>query len=93
MKPVALLLVLALAGCGEQSIFDPPKAELKYKRFQIEITDTDSLPPNVLGTATWVEGANVCLIKLREYPRCLLHEMRHGIGGAWHGETKSEEDC
>lgn len=89
MKAV-LLAVLLLSGCA---VFDaPPEPEIKRSTFSLYVQEGD-LPANVNGMATYYETLNVCVIVLREYPVCLLHEIRHCIEGQWHDDRPNSEDC
>jgi len=36
---------------------------------------------------------NTCVITLRQYPECLLHEIRHCFEGQWHDARPNSEDC
>lgn len=92
-----LAAALMLTACGNtgQSIFSASETpEIKRAPFILSVKEEPNLSPGVPGTATFVEGSNVCLIKLREYPRCLLHEVRHCIEGEWHRrDVPNGEDC
>lgn len=44
----------------------------------------------VLGEA--VIGQGYCVIRLKNYPQCLLHEIRHCIEGNFHKHDKTNED-
>lgn len=35
----------------------------------------------------------ICNIRLRNYPHCLLHEIRHCFEGDYHKGEDSDEDC
>jgi hypothetical protein len=96
-----LVLALLLAACGDtgQSTFSASKPpQIVYPDFQFHIrVEPDQLPkPSTYGTATLMElnGQRVCVVNLREYPRCLLHEIRHCIEGEWHEpDVPNAEDC
>jgi len=96
-----LLLVLLLTACGDtgKSTFSASKPPvIVHPQFHFTIYERpEQLPaPNVNGTATLVElgGARMCIVNLREYPRCLLHEIRHCIEGDWHDpDVPNDEDC
>lgn len=38
-------------------------------------------------------GDGFCNIRLREYPKCLLHEIRHCFEGDYHPNEASDDDC
>jgi hypothetical protein len=96
-----ILLALLLAACGDtgQTPFSASKPpQIVYPDFQFHIrVEPDQLPkPTVNGTATLMElnGKRICVVNLREYPRCLLHEIRHCIEGDWHDrDIPNAEDC
>jgi hypothetical protein len=89
------LLSLLLAGCAS---FDAPvPKEIVHSQFHFTIYERPELlpAPNVHGTATLLDfgGQRVCVVNLRQYPVCLLHEIRHCIEGNWHDEKPNSEDC
>jgi hypothetical protein len=83
-----LALTLLLSSC---TTYDSPK--ILRSAFTLSITESDNLPPNTLGTAVYHPSLNACIITLRKYPQCLLHEIRHCIEGDWHGDLPNTEDC
>ena len=85
----AVLAAALLAGC---SSFDYTKPAIKNKAFTVSVEEGE-LPANVMGTATYYPSFNACIIILREYPKCLLHEIRHCLEGNWHEGRNSDEDC
>lgn len=85
-----LALTLLLSGCA---IFDSPQPQIIRNAFIVSISESDNLPHNVLGTATYYPTINACVIALRKYPQCLLHEIRHCIEGDWHGDLPNSDDC
>jgi hypothetical protein len=99
MKYVFLALLLAACGDTGQSNFSASKPpEIVYPDFVVSIrSEPEQLPKDsVYGTATTMElnGKRMCVINLREYPRCLLHEIRHCIEGDWHDpQIPNSEDC
>ena len=81
-----------LAGCSS------PKPVLLRNISAITIIETNhfttpqsSREGEILGEAT-IKGAT-CVIRLKKYPQCLLHEVRHCFEGNWHPKTESEKDC
>jgi hypothetical protein len=85
-----LLAIAMLTGCAS---FDaPPAPQIKRQGVVIQVSE-GSLPDGVQGTAAYYDTLNICQIVLRKYPRCLLHEVRHCIEGAWHDDRPNTEDC
>jgi len=81
---------LLLAGCATQP------QQIAYSDFQFHLrVAPEQLAENVNGTATLLDlgGQRVCVVNLRQYPVCLLHEIRHCIEGNWHDEKPNSEDC
>ena len=84
---IRLLLCLMLTGC---SAFKPQQTyTLERKTVKVTVVEVRQLP--TLGHAAWTK--DTCFIALREYPKCLQHEMRHCLEGKWHGDTKNDDDC
>ena len=79
-----LLACLLLTGCDSE-----PPPQLKYPGFVMTIHVDPAL--NTLGLAELSPG--ICKITLREYPTCLLHEVRHCTEGDWHAGRETTEDC
>jgi len=76
-------LALSLVGCDAE-----PKA-IAQDKFRVQLRVVPGLETR--GLAVWQEGE--CQILLREYPECLLHEVRHCIEGDWHPGRETDEDC
>ena len=76
-------LALSLAGC------DAEPAVIAQDKFRVQLRVVPSLETR--GLAVWQEGE--CQILLREYPECLLHEVRHCIEGDWHKGRETDWDC
>lgn len=83
----AVALLVLLSGCS----FDPPKPTMQRNVTTITVIESKDLPPHNLGRAVY--AGDQCVIVLREYPRCLQHEVRHCLEGAWHGAAPNDEDC
>ena len=85
-----LLLCLMLTGC---TAFDPAEPQQAYKieRKTVKVTVIEVKQLPMLGRAAWT--GDTCFIALREYPKCLKHEVRHCLEGKWHGDTPNGEDC
>ena len=82
---IRLLLCLMLTGCAA-----PQTYTLERKTVTVTVVEVKGLP--TLGRASWSNNGT-CFIALREYPKCLQHEMRHCLEGKWHGDTKNDDDC
>lgn len=76
-----------LLGCA-------PKYDIKYDKVFFTAELVDELPDNIQGFAQCYYG-NVCHIKILKdkYPRCLVHEIRHGFEGNWHEGYNTTWDC
>lgn len=92
-----LLICLLLTGCAA---FDPEPYNIKHPVSVVTIEvvpqlvrfDHNGNLVDVMGTAT--RSGDKCHIKLREYPLCLAHEMRHCIEGQWHPPmVANDDDC
>jgi hypothetical protein len=87
-----LLVILLLTGCSTK-----PIPELIHPTFMVHIHESpELLESNVNGTAKWLYIGDVryCIINLRQYPRCLLHEIRHCSEGHWHNPMiPNSQDC
>ena len=77
-------------GCS-----DPPNPENKYsfkfQKYKSTIVIEEDAELETLGRQQTVGG--ICFIKLKKYPTCLQHEVRHCIEGNFHEGRKSDEDC
>ena len=81
---LVVFLALLLVGCAT-----PQPNKIQQDSFVFGMTIDPEL--ETLGRAEWSPG--FCKIYLREYPACLLHELRHCIEGTWHGDRSSDWDC
>jgi hypothetical protein len=57
----------------------------------IQVHQMHNMPIDVEGY--YRKSGNICHIYLRRYPRCLAHEVRHCLEGAWHGNKPNYDDC
>jgi hypothetical protein len=90
MRLGLIVLSSLLVGCAA---FDaPPQPTIKRATFTLHVYEGE-VPSPVLGEAQFFEGLEICIVKLKQYPVCLLHEIRHCIEGAWHDERPNNEDC
>ena len=87
---ITVAVVLAvLVGCSDSDLFSEPTYNIERKTFVMQIEFDESLQYD--GLAEWRDG--YCKITLKQYPRCLAHEVRHCIEGHWHDERPNGEDC
>jgi len=77
-------LALSLVGCEAE-----PSGVITQDKLRVQLRVVPGLETR--GLAVWQEGE--CQILLREYPQCLLHEVRHCIEGDWHKGRETDEDC
>ena len=84
MKAILILLLSALAACADTQTYT-----LERKTVKITVVEVKQLP--TLGRASW--SKDTCFIALREYPKCLAHEVRHCLEGKWHGDSLNDSDC
>jgi hypothetical protein len=81
IKVIALIL---LAGCSQQ----PSISDVKSSTVSVIVTENKDI--KTAGITYYTE--NTCVIVLKQYPVCLLHEFRHCLEGQWH-DGNSSEDC
>lgn len=86
MEYLRLLILLSMIGCTENH---PPEVNFDKYISDVVIEEDKTLP--TLGRQQTVGG--VCFIKLKQYPICLQHEIRHCIEGNWHQGYESNDDC
>jgi hypothetical protein len=79
------LLCLMLTGCAAPQVYN-----IERKTVTVTVVEVKGLP--TLGRASWGNNG-MCFIALREYPKCLQHEMRHCLEGKWHDEKPNDEGC
>lgn len=65
--------------------------DFHFENFNANIIIEEDPDLKTLGTHQEVGGVH--FIKLKEYPICLLHEIRHATEGDWHKGRESDEDC
>ena len=84
MKLLTVALSLLLVSCGQSD-------DVEFDKFNARVVIEEDSTLDVLGRQQTVGG--VCFIKLKKYPMCLQHEIRHCIEGNFHAGRKSNEDC
>lgn len=91
MRIVALLLVVALGGCGQSA----PLIERTEALVHLKLVDQINYKPGyeAFGLTRCANG--VCVVGLRRdrYPACVTHELRHVMEGDWHPGRETTEDC
>lgn len=91
---VALLSLAFLQGCA--SLEPAYKVQLPNTVAVTIEQAPEKLTKKELGRATikMKDGTPyACHVILRQYPVCLLHELRHCFEGNWHEGRDSGEDC
>ena len=83
----SVVLLASLSGCVVLPVITRNKFAV------IVTTNVEFKQPLKLGQYKYDSATNTCYIWLREYPKCLAHEMRHCMEGNWHGNAASSEDC
>ena len=81
---LATLFTIALNGYTQ-----PVKPVINQHVFTVVIQEDKTLKNH--GGQQYVGGR--CVIKLREYPICLQHEVRHCIEGNWHEGIETTDGC
>ena len=84
-----LLAILLLSGCAALNAPTPIRNDVRV----IIKAPQGYKDENKLGTTTYLPTMNTCVITLRQYPECLLHEIRHCFEGQWHDARPNSEDC
>lgn len=79
------MVAFSVAGCGKT----PSINDVKHASTRIHVSQDPSI--NTAGIAYITDTE--CVIVLKQYPVCLLHEVRHCLEGQWHGDKPSSEDC
>lgn len=99
MKNITLALVVLIIGVFVTFIyFNERDSEgynintvIVFDKYVGNIVIEEDPSLNTLGRQQTVGG--VCFIKLKKYPICLQHEVRHCIEGNFHEGKPSDEDC
>ena len=100
MKTIAFFLaglgLVVLTGCTSTPQDFYTFQQTEFKLTVIPNTENFSLPKRK-GVTTYGEaviGHGYCVIRLKNYPRCLLHEIRHCIEGDFHKHDEiNNDDC
>lgn len=83
----ALVALVVLSGCAYEAPV-PVRTDMR-----VILKAPQGYADNKRGTATYLPAINTCIVTLRQYPECLLHEIRHCFEGQWHPGRTSDEDC
>jgi len=81
---ILLMMAFSAVGCGKAPSID----DVKHASTRIHVSQDSSIKTAGIAYITDTE----CAIVLKQYPVCLLHEVRHCLEGQWHGGNSSE-DC
>lgn len=84
MRILTIALSLLLVSCVQTD-------GVEFDKFNSRVVIEEDSTLETLGRQQTVGG--VCFIKLKKYPMCLQHEIRHCIEGNWHEGYKSDADC
>lgn len=87
-------VVMILAVLLSYRVFEKqpePTTSFQFEKFNANIIIEEDPDLKTLGIHQKVGGVH--FIKLKKYPICLLHEIRHATEGDWHKGRKSDEDC
>lgn len=79
-----ILPLILLLGCTPE----PSINDVKHSSIRIHVSQDPSIKTAGIAYITYTE----CAIVLKQYPVCLLHEVRHCLEGQWHNGNSSE-DC
>ena len=91
---LAGLGLVILTGCASTPADLYNFQQTKFNLTIIPNTEEFILPKQH-GVTTYGEaviGQGYCVIRLKKYPRCLLHEIRHCIEGDFHKHDETNKD-
>ena len=95
IKKAAALICVFLIGCAA-----PSQRSYDIKQTAVTVTlvpyNGKFVTKPVAGEVIHAEsdiGDGFCDIRLKKYPKCLLHEIRHCFEGDFHPNESSDEDC
>lgn len=91
MKYLIILLTIYLTSCVSIREYNTVVPFPKQNISTIEIRKLIGGDPDTLAYAL-IQG-DKCTIYLRQYPKCLAHEVRHCYEGNWHEGRDSDEWC
>lgn len=89
MKGIMLISILLLSGCSMFNANIHPAYD--SSEIKIRVLESPELSDGVLGYS--VRSEETCIIVLKQYPTCLLHELRHCLEGPWHGSEMNGDYC
>ena len=87
------LMVLLLSACS--STPKPKQSDIVRKEFNFRLLFVKNIPnmPKARARAIFKDGTCYVMLKEEDYLGCLLHEVRHCLEGAWHGNDVNDEYC
>lgn len=95
MRFMCLMILFSVSGCVLTP--QPTFKNVKQTEVKLTIVETDKfktipVPGEVIHAESDI-GDGFCHIRLKKYPKCLLHEIRHCFEGDYHKGESSDEDC
>ena len=83
VRLATLLLLAALAGCGQSA----PLIERTEALIHLKLVDQINYKPGYVAHGLSRCANGVCVVEIRRdrYPECVEHEVRHAMEGPWHG--------
>lgn len=91
MRYIILSIVFILGACSTQEPHNVVQKDVK-----VALIINPNLPPLPDGKpqlARTTVGSGFCTIELTQYPKCLLHEIRHCFEGNWHKGRETTQNC
>lgn len=96
IKHIITLSMLFLVGCASIDANRTSRYSIIQSDVHVTLIKDAKLPrlPNGMPQlARTTVGDGFCIIELTEYPRCLLHEIRHCFEGNWHEGKETTKNC
>lgn len=89
---IYLIVVILVSAC----YVSPHGHALKQNDVRVSLVVNEKLPALSDGhpqLARTTVGDGFCVIELTQYPKCLLHEIRHCFEGNWHEGRETTQNC
>jgi len=91
MRLTVVFIALALIGCS--STPEPTVIDKEFNFRLLLVEQPTNKGKQVAAWSVWDAVTCIVILKKSEYPRCLLHEIRHCIEHQWHKNKTTTEDC